>query len=470
MRFRVVALLALVLWVVGCGGSGEGSSSSSASTGTVAVFLTDGMDGSDHVFVRLHRIELVAGSDSTVVFDDPAGAVVDVRSLRDESGQKFLLLASDAVPRGQYTSVALTLGKTLQTFEREAANAVEKEFDDSLDAGKGVVRLRIPLEAALQVGVGRSDLVLDFDLSSWTENGGKVLPVVKPLSERPPADLARYVEHAYYGTIGSVGGRGSEGAFDLRTSGGTIRVRLSGSTHVAQADGTASPVLKSGARARIAGKFDPQSGQLIADSVSLGDGAGAGGSWVVGKPRSIDSAQGKLEVDWRSVGGTMPAGRTIRVTVGDGTMLRGAGGERQEPAQFWEALASAESVRVEGVADGASIAATAIGILGPSGPPLVSAEGAVSVREDGDWELRLTAWDGFAAKADDRLVVRLAESCRFFSSESKPITREQFLQASAEGSPRRVRVAGRFNGTLLVADQVREVADVGNQPSGGQSR
>ncbi|MFN3683415.1 MAG: DUF4382 domain-containing protein [Fimbriimonadaceae bacterium] len=452
----VAGLLSLcLLLLAGCGGSGEGASSS-ASNGTLAVLLTDGLDESEHLFVRLHRVELVAGSDSTVVFDDPAGSAVDLRALRDESGQRLLLVASDAVPRGQYASAVLTLGKRFWVFDKDNPRATEKEFDDSIDAGQGLVRLRVPFDAGLQVGMGRTDLVLDFELAAWTDNGGKTLPVVKPIVGRPAADAARFSEHAYDGTIGGVSGGGLDVQFDLRCRGGTIRVRCGGATHVAQADGGPSPQLRPGARARVVGRFDPQSGQVIAESVSVGDGAVAASAWLVGKAGNLDAGRGTFEVAWRSAGGAPPTQRSVMVTVGDGTLLRGPTGERLQKADFWEALAGADEVRVEGVASEGAVAATTVRALAASVPPMLSIEGLLAAKSDTEWEVRVAGWDGFAGKADDRVAVRPGDACRFVDEEGKPLAREQFLRAAgSEGSPRLVRVLGRFNGTMFVAEQVR---------------
>jgi|GEM_PF-2821019 len=466
MRLVAGWLSLCLLLLAGCGGSGEGASSSAASNGTLAVFLTDGTDQSEHVFVRLHRIELVAGSNSTVVFDDPAGTVVDVRSLRDEAGQRFLLVASDAVPRGQYASAVLTLGKAFSVFEKGSPKATEKEFDDSLDAGKGVVRLRVPFDAAIQVGMGRTDLVLDFDLAAWTDNGAKTLPVVKPLRDKPAGDASRYAEHVYSGTIGTVNGRGLDVQFDLRCHGGTIRVRCGGATHVALADGGQNPALKAGGRATVVGRFDPQSGQLVADSVTVGDGAGAAAAWLVGKPRNLDTGGGTFELEWRSVGGTPPAERSVKVSVGDGAVLRGPSGEKLERATFWEALAGAESVRVEGVASGGSVAATTVRALASSVPPALFIEGPLSAKREAEWEVRVAGWDGFAGKADDRVLVRPTDSCRFLDEDGKPLTREQFLRAGSDGAARRVRVLGRFNGTMFLAELARELPKLPDSKQG----
>lgn len=472
MRFVAgwVSLCLLVLF--GCGGSGEGASSSASSNGTLAVFLTDGMDQSDHLFVRLHRVELVAGSDSIVVFDDPAGTVVDVRGLRDDSGQRFLMLASDAVPRGQYASAVLTLGKAFAVFEKDSPKATEREFDDSLDAGNGLVRLRVPLEPPLQVGMDRTDLILDFDLAAWTDNGGKTLPVVKALRERPAGGASRYAEHVYAGTIGSVSGAGLDLQFELRCHGGTIRVRCGSGTHLALADGGQNPAVKAGARATVVGRFDPQRGQVVAESVSLGEGAVSGSAWLVGKPRNLDSGGGAFELEWLSTGGGVPTERSIRVTIGDGTVLRGPAGEKLEKAAFWEALAGAEAVRVEGVASGGAVAATSVRALAPSVQPALSIEGPLSAKSEAEWEVRVAGWDGFAGKADDRVLVRPADSCRFLDEDGKPLTREQFLRAGSEGAARSVRLMGRFNGTLFLAEQVRRLPDETGaaRPQAGSNR
>ncbi|MCX7799378.1 MAG: DUF5666 domain-containing protein [Fimbriimonadales bacterium] len=445
----LIGLLLCAAWIlVGCGGSGEGGSV--ASNGTVAVFARGAEDTHDHVIVSLHRIDLMAGSNATVVFDDPSGRTLDLRALASSDGPRFQLLALADVARGQYDAVVLSLGKKVAAIAKDSPEATEKAIDDSLDAEKGLVKLRVPLEGGLQVGAGRSDLVLHFDLPAWSSNQDKLLPAVKVDRSREVANRERHVEQAFAGAVESVSGNAPDTSFSLRMKAGSWKVRCGASTLIANADGSPAPLLKPGARVRVVGRFDPQGGQVLASSVVLGETAA---STLEGRPGRFDAATGVFQLAWSAVLGAVPASREVEVTVGAGTVVRGLDGAVLQGSERTEALAAAEKLRASGVFDGRKMAATAIEVLGGEAVRQVSVEGGAKGKAS-SLELRLEAWDGFAGRPEDRVQVRLAEDCRFFDPAGNPISRAQFEEAWQSGQTR-LRVVGRWSGGALLGSQAR---------------
>jgi ABC-type glycerol-3-phosphate transport system substrate-binding protein len=64
---KLIALVGMAVVLVGCGGGGVGSS-----LGRVATFFTDSMDGKDHVWVTVYKVELVKSSGPVQVFGSEA--------------------------------------------------------------------------------------------------------------------------------------------------------------------------------------------------------------------------------------------------------------------------------------------------------------------------------------------------------------------------------------------------------------
>src|SRR5262245_55808559 len=110
------------LWLVGCGGGG-GDNALSTGRGRVAVLLTASFRGGyAHGRATIYRVELIPQTGSPVVlFDDASGHQIDLKTLRDSSGERFSFLGSASIPEGTYAGINVTIGSTMQLFRNGVA-------------------------------------------------------------------------------------------------------------------------------------------------------------------------------------------------------------------------------------------------------------------------------------------------------------------------------------------------------------
>ena len=114
--------LTLSLTLAGCGGGSGSASTASASRATV--LLTDSFrEDFGHVWATVYHVELVpqGGGSPFVLFDDPTGRQIDLKTLRDAAGARYSFLGSATVPEGTYTGVSVTIGTTMQLFRSGVA-------------------------------------------------------------------------------------------------------------------------------------------------------------------------------------------------------------------------------------------------------------------------------------------------------------------------------------------------------------
>src|SRR5262245_18964552 len=132
-QFAGLCALLGAVWLVGCGGGGGGNALSSGS-GRVAVLLTDSFrEDYAHVWATIYHVELIPQSGSpVVVFDDASGHQIDLKTLRDSSGERFSFLGSASVPEVTYTGINVTVGPTMQLFRNGIAVGDPLPVDTSL--------------------------------------------------------------------------------------------------------------------------------------------------------------------------------------------------------------------------------------------------------------------------------------------------------------------------------------------------
>src|SRR5262245_59136986 len=122
-QFAGLCALLGAVWLVGCGGGGGGNSLVSGGSGRVAVLLTDSFrEDYAHVWATIYHVELIPQTGSPVVlFDDASGHQIDLKTLRDSTGERFSFLGSATVPEGTYAGVSVTIGTTMQLFRNGVA-------------------------------------------------------------------------------------------------------------------------------------------------------------------------------------------------------------------------------------------------------------------------------------------------------------------------------------------------------------
>ncbi|MFM7320136.1 MAG: DUF4382 domain-containing protein, partial [Armatimonadota bacterium] len=162
-----------LIGVSGCGGGGA------TSRARVAAYASDDFsDDYSQVWATILKVELVdAQGNAAVLYDDPAGNLLDLASLHDASGPRFSFLGTGSIPVGNYIKSRVTFKPTLSLLPKGATalQSVEVHANVSRDAnGNAVVTHN--LEAERRFAEGDDDLVVDFDLAKFTLSGGKLIP------------------------------------------------------------------------------------------------------------------------------------------------------------------------------------------------------------------------------------------------------------------------------------------------------
>ena len=139
-----ISLLAAALLVSGCGGGGGGGAI--AASAPAPIFVTDSLDGHDHVWVTITKVVLHGAGTAVTVFEPAGGMTVDLRSLRDPIGARFGFLAT--AREGVFDDITFTLGKDVVLFETGSPNGlqtgVRRQRRHERQHGAGVLAAQAP--------------------------------------------------------------------------------------------------------------------------------------------------------------------------------------------------------------------------------------------------------------------------------------------------------------------------------------
>lgn len=367
-----LALGALTL--AGCGGSGAGSSSTSRAKATV--MLTDSFrEDFGHVWATIYKVELVAQDGSAVVvFDDPSGRQIDLKTLRDASGARYSFLSSATVPDGTYTGASVTVGATMQLYKAGVAVGDPIAVDSSIPTNSsGQPVLSVTFRAAKTISASSSatssTVCIDFDLARFVLRNSKVLPA---LAEGDGAGLTnpdRHEKDDYHGVVSGLTGTAPDLTFTLnRGRGMSVTVTTTASTALYGA------TLAEGSVVEVTGTLDTTAGTLVATRLEV-RGAGAPSSETesdnpraAGTASNLNATAGTFTLTTRRVHDFTPGSTTVTIATSATTVFRGDAGASLTQADFFAALSSASSVVVTGTYDSATntLTATMVGIVDPT--------------------------------------------------------------------------------------------------------
>lgn len=360
MRLPVVILALSALALAGCGGGGGGGVSSAR---TAHVFASDDLNaGYDHVWVTIERVVLHGSGGDVVAFDDPAGKVVDLRTLRDSTGARFLLLGTGAIPAGTYTGVEVTLRKDLVVFPTGATNGIDATF---AGAGPTDATLSETFPAPATVAANGT-LVVDFDLSHWVLDGNVVSApegFLKLGDRTGIEDNARHEADDFHGVVQNLIGTAPAQTFRI----GSITVETSAATVVYDEAGTASPLVRNGERVEVRGGFDVASGHLLADVVKIENENGLEDRpKVEGDVTAFDANSGTITVSVREVEGFVPTSTSVTIALASNAKFFGDRGLALDRSSFFAALTVGTEIRARGSFDG-TLNATEVKLSGGEG-------------------------------------------------------------------------------------------------------
>jgi len=449
---HVLFLGALASLLSGCGGGGGGGGS--AATGTTRLFLTDGLDNNQQVWVKVYQVRL----DSTVVFDDSVGKVIDVRALSDATGKRFSLLNTKDIPAGSYSTATVVVDKSFVVFPVGATFGTNKQFSDD---GGGKHNILVNFAPAVSVVPGSSNVVLDFDLASWTD-GATVTPVVKRNSDDTGInDVTRHEAEDYSGTVASLAGTSPVQTFTMNSGGGTVNVSTTAATVIYTQAGATSPALANGTKVEVFGTYNTTTGNLEASKIKIEDESGhENDAEVKGMTANADPDLKTFEISVDEAHSFVPGKSIYTVVTNSSTTYRSASGAVITAADFFGLWVDGMIIEVEGSVDGSgNFAARKVKIDNSGGDGTednIEIKGSPSNLNSNAETLTiaLTEWSGFSGSAGKLVNVITDGSVIYYDKNGDSIDSDTFFTSAATAGMR-VEAEGHWSGTSLLVSKLK---------------
>jgi hypothetical protein len=433
----------------------------------------------EHVFVTIHKVELVSADDQTFpVWSSDAGRVVDLATLRDATGERLALLGGVPAPgvtgKKTYKRARITLGDSITFLKRGEKSAKPTPLDDSIgrdDEGRRV--LTVLIDRPRDLGNGKEDLILAFDRSAFQFADGRVTPSVREARGGISTDPARQEPALFVGTVSeaTAGGDGPERVFALTPDAGArgenFLVWLRSSAPFFRADGKPSPALTDGGRVAVRGRLQPSTKRVIAESVAVlaeGEKPDAVAS-LIGIPSDVNADGGSFKIGVRDSVRITPAYSEVTVTLGEGAVLRSASGLPVGKEAFFASLKKAgdgQYAEAEGEYEPTT------GVLTANRVRLVETPNEKAPRETSltalaktvdEKSLTVTAplvdWDGIVPPASGKawtVNTSAATVCRDKAGKTIPLA--DLLTAAKDPDTYAVHVVGSYAGGAITATRL----------------
>jgi hypothetical protein len=501
--FALLAMLGTLPLATGCGGSNSATGGSAGSRtedartggsdtaknaargteatgGRMGLFVTTAPGRSaafEHVWATIQKVELLDMQEKWVtVFESVEGATLDLSRLNAAEGSRYHLLGCASVPPGRsYVRAKVTFGKSFQVFAPGANVAKTLPLAEAMGRDtQEMPAVTFPLEKPRDLGGGREDLVLEFDLSKFeTKAEGKdgkdetLLPFVREGATTGLSELSRQEPARFVGTVGNITAKEDGTAFTLALEGGrTLAVQATEATVFHNDGPTPNPKLENGKQVAVFGILSPQSRNLIATAVAIHNGDTKPTSDIVtlrGVLSGVNPKAGTMAVTATQVHGLTPTMNAITVTVAPDAVLRSSGGVLLKPEEFYGALGAgrnavatfqgtyepvtgamkATRIKLEEAMPGGGHEAAAHGT-----PKEVQADAGTLVLDS------LTEWDGIAARGEGKGVpVVTTAATAFRDDKGEYLASTSFFTGAASGE-KSVRVTGIYAGGVLTATRL----------------
>ncbi|WP_395145861.1 DUF4382 domain-containing protein [Armatimonas sp.] len=380
MKFVKITALSMALSALalaGCGGSGAGTATTG---GKATVLLTDSFrEDFGHVWATIYHVELVAqgGGAPVVVFDDPSGRQIDLKTLRDASGARYAFLSTATVPEGVYTGVSVTIGSTMQLFKAGVAVGNPIAVDASIPTNSsGQPVIAVTFRSPKTVSASSSATIcVDFDLARFILRGSKVLPALVEGDGSGLNNPARHEKDDYHGVVSALTGTDPVLSFTLsRGRGMSVTVVTTAATALFGA------TLAQGSIVEVTGTLDTSTDTLVATRIEV-RGAGAPShetdedrARAAGAARALDATNGTFTLTVARAHDLKLSQTTVKIVTSASTIYRGDAGTTQTQAAFFAALAATPNAIVGGTYDASTNTLTAVEV------------GVVDTTKDRGWE------------------------------------------------------------------------------------
>lgn len=356
MNIRVKgSLLAIAIAVaMGCGGGGGGTSGSVVAGPRVGFFVTSSSTGAfSHVWVNVKQVNLVGPSGKVSLFQSTTGKPVDLASL-NQAGQKvFAVLGVNPVPISTYSSVEVTVDKSVTVVPTGSATGSQDDLAGSTGTTKTI--------SFSTTATGSKDVVANFDLSKWTVSGSQITGSAQDDNGSEVSGGTQEPQE-FQGAVSNLSGASPTLAFDITEESATTHVVTDSTTVIANSDGSANPVIANGSVVDIHGTLDTTTKALKAATIMVMVGNHVSPNHADGTIASTGANSFVLNVNHCE--GQIPSSATMNVTVTATTAFLDANGITITSAQFFTAAVAGTRVEAAGTYDLPSntLAATSVSI------------------------------------------------------------------------------------------------------------
>ena len=443
--------LALVFAAVGCGGDGSSINSGAITnqsttpnnvsngpnSGDVSLYITDGLsDKYDHVWVAIKKVDLkLAAGGTRTIFEDNQGVGIDLASLRDDSGPKYRFINQLTMPAGTYVGAQITLAQNAVLFPLKATSGKEIGFANQPDGAHDSV-LSVGFDPPKLLGTGHDDLVLDFDLSKWTDDKGKLTAVVTPSLGAGLEDADRNAAVVAQGTVEDVKGDVPGQTFSLKKEkSADLQVATSATTALVTESAATPLVLTKGQTVEVTGSFDANTRRFDASSIRLEDPKAPAVAQIAGTIEKVDPKTGAWSITPSQTRGLLPTSLTIAVTPAAAAKFFGASGLQMSQDDFVKGLSASKSVHVllEGTYDSAKNQFLAMEgrLQDAASQPEVKVAGVVGdAKSDSQtFGLTVSGFQGLMTKPGAAATIAVTPSTTFVDENGKSLSSTDFFAA-----------------------------------------
>lgn len=439
-RLHLIWLLGLILAIAGCGGGGA---SSTVNSGGGAMFATDSLDNNAHVWITIDQIVMTSASGNITVFDDPNGIAIDLKTLRDSSGERYSFLAN--VPQGAYTGLQVTVDKNVTIFPNGSSTGVTREF-----APNNGTTATMSLTFSPPQNIGpNSNFALDFDLGDWDDNGATITgtPFLKSGTGSGLNDPNRHEKDEFNGSVANLGGTAPAQTFVLVRGRTGVAVTVNANTIVYGSDPNVSAALANGQRVTVDGSYSVADNAILADWIEIHSGNDNGHPRdVEGSVSTINSVQGTFIVTLHDAHGFHPDNTQVTVQTNGSTVFRARHGMALSQADFFAAVQNGSEVHVEGTFDAStsSLTATRVRLEDHDGVDLQLINGAASnISVTGQtFDVTVQGWEGLNISRH-AVVHVLVNASTTFGIHQTSMTAAEFFAALTAGKV--VTVTGTYD-------------------------
>ncbi|AIE86805.1 hypothetical protein OP10G_3437 [Fimbriimonas ginsengisoli Gsoil 348] len=447
------------------------------------LFATDDMStGFDHVWVTIKQVSLTAASGDRVIFDDPAGRIIDLKTLRDAAGRRFNLLSNRAISSGKFAGLKVVVNSDLNVFPTGATTATAATFDGSTTGGTKTLSVDFASPRDLLTG---TNLIVDFDLSKWTLTGNVVSATdnhfLNIVEDSRVDDPLRHELDDYHGTISNLSGAAPDSTFTLTQRNGTVNVKTDANASIFQESAAGSPSLTNGERVEVTGVFSTSANAIIATTIKIDDVNDNDPDQVKGQISSFSADTKTAVITIVRSHGFVPTNTTLTLQFADTTKFFSHRGVTLTSADFFAQVANGNFIEAEGTISGDTFTVTKakledeVGHHGEGGGHHggdgnhdgAELTGTISdlAADAGTFTLTVTRWEGLMLSSGAKVSVTTSASTEF-KLNGATATKAAFFAALATATS--VQVEGTYDDATksLAATEIK-IGDNGGGGHGG---